>query len=67
MLDNSKSVYKCGACGKSFTVTISDAGYPGGKGRESIDCPWCSAENGSEITSGIITTHKVVTEGGAAQ
>lgn len=67
MLDNSKNVYKCNACGKSFTVTILNAGYPGGKERESIDCPWCGAENGSEITSDIIPTHKVVTEGGVVQ
>ncbi|AGL01910.1 hypothetical protein [Desulfoscipio gibsoniae] len=66
-MDNSKNIYKCKACGKSFTVKISNAGYPGGKERENIDCPWCSVENGSEITSGIITTHKVITEGDVVQ
>ncbi|MCR4431367.1 MAG: hypothetical protein NUV45_10155 [Tepidanaerobacteraceae bacterium] len=60
-------IYKCTACGKSFTVTISNARYPSGKKRESIDFPWCGAENGSEVTSGIITTHKVVTEVGVNQ
>ncbi|HHV73891.1 MAG TPA: hypothetical protein GXX41_04420 [Thermoanaerobacterium sp.] len=65
MLNN--GIYKCIACGKRFAVTISNAGYPGGKERESINCPWCGAENGSEVTSGIITTQKVVTEGGVNQ
>jgi DNA-directed RNA polymerase subunit RPC12/RpoP len=65
-LDNNV-IYKCTACGKSFTVTISNARYPGGKERESINCPWCGAENGSEVTSGIITTQKVDTEGGVNQ
>lgn len=59
--------YKCKVCGKSFTMTISNAGYPGGKERESINCPWCGAENGTEVTSGIITTNKVPTEGGASE
>lgn len=59
--------YKCQVCGKSFTMEILNAGYPGGKERESIDCPWCGAENSTEVTSGIITTHKVPTEGGASE
>jgi uncharacterized protein CbrC (UPF0167 family) len=58
-----KDIRKCETCGKGFTVSISGAGYPGGKKRESIICPWCGAENGSEMTSGILTTHKV-TDGG---
>ncbi|MCH3962713.1 MAG: hypothetical protein LKE46_00325 [Clostridium sp.] len=37
---------------ENFTITISNAGYPGGKERDSIDCPWCGAENGTGITSG---------------
>lgn len=64
-MDNSKNSYKCIVCGKKFTAVISNTGYPGGKDRESINCPWCGAENGTEVTSGIITTHKV--EDGAAQ
>ncbi|MEG6566859.1 hypothetical protein V6B95_07745 [Thermoanaerobacterium saccharolyticum] len=62
-----EGIYKCIACGKRFSVTISNAGYPGGKDRESINCPWCGAENGSEVTSGIITTRKVITEDGVNQ
>lgn len=64
---SNKNSYKCRVCGKSFTITISDAGHPGGKERENIDCPWCGAENGTEVTSGIITTYKVLTEGGASK
>ena len=60
-------IYKCIACGKRFSVTISNAGYPGGKERESINCPWCGVENGSEVTSGIITTRKVITGDGDNQ
>ncbi|MDI6616936.1 MAG: hypothetical protein QME27_09485 [Syntrophaceae bacterium] len=66
-MGNSENTYKCEICGKKFTITISSAGYPGGKERESINCPWCGAENGTEVTSGIITTHKVDTEDGVAQ
>lgn len=60
-------IYKCIACGKRFSVTISNAGYPGGKERESINCPWCIDENGREVTSGIITTRRVFTEDGDNQ
>lgn len=58
-----ENLRKCGACGKGFTVKIFDAGYPGGKEREVIDCPWCGAENGSAITNGTVITRKVE-EGG---
>jgi DNA-directed RNA polymerase subunit RPC12/RpoP len=60
-------IYKCIACGRSFSVTISNVGYLGGKERESINCTWCGAENGSEVTSGIITTRRVITEDGVNQ
>ncbi|MFV0518481.1 MAG: helix-turn-helix domain-containing protein [Aminipila sp.] len=49
----------CSSCGKRFTYSISNGGYPGGKDREYIYCPWCKAENGSTMTSGIINTQKV--------
>jgi len=62
-----EGIYECIACGKRFSVTISNAGYPRGKDRESINCPWCGAENGSKVTSGIITTRKVITEDGVNQ
>ena len=64
---SNNDIYKCIACGKRLSVTISKAGYPGGKDRESINCPWYGAENGSEVTSGIITTRKVITEDGVNQ
>ncbi|MEW9124991.1 MAG: hypothetical protein AB2421_19930 [Thermotaleaceae bacterium] len=64
---SNNDICKCTACGKSFSVTISNAGYPGVKDRESINCPWCGAENGSKVTSGIITTRKVITEDGVNQ
>lgn len=60
---NNKNSYKCQVCGKNFTMVISNTGYPGGKERESIICPWCGAENGSEMTNGIITTHKIIERG----
>jgi transposase-like protein len=66
-MDNSENSYKCTVCEKKFTITILNAGYPGGKEREIINCPWCGAENGTVVTSGIITTYKVDTEDGAAQ
>ena len=55
-----KNLRKCEACGKGFTVEVSDYGYPGGKEREGIDCPWCGAENGSVVTNGSVTTREVI-------
>jgi len=62
-----ENFYKSQACGKAFTIAIENAGYPGGKERESINFPWCGAENDTEVTSGIKTTHKVPAEGGASE
>lgn len=59
-----KNSYTCTACGKNFSISITNAGYPGGKDRESINCPWCGAENGTKITSGIITSYREEKEGG---
>lgn len=64
---SNENSYKCRGCSKNFTMAISNAGYPGGKERESIDCPCCGAENDTEVTSGIITTHKVIMEGGVSE
>jgi transposase-like protein len=61
---SSKSSYTCHVCRKAFTMAISNAGYPGGKDRESIYCPWCDAENDTIVTSGIVSTYKVSAEGG---
>ncbi len=59
-----KNSYTWTACGKNFIISITNAGYPGGKNRESIYCPWCGAENGAKITSGIITSYREEKEGG---
>jgi len=59
-----KSSYTCSACGKNFSTSISNAGYPGGKDCESINCPWCITENGTIITSGIITSYREEKGGG---
>lgn len=37
------------------------------KERESIDYLWCGAKNKTEVTSGIITTRKVLTKDGASE
>lgn len=49
---------KCYKCGNDFEYMITNGGFPGGKDREIIYCPWCDAENGSIVTSGIINTYK---------
>lgn len=48
----------CKNCGKKFYYYITNQNYPGGKDRESIDCPYCNVENGSVMTAGIVHTKK---------
>lgn len=64
---SNENTYKCHVCRRSFTMSISNVRYPGEKEQEYIDCPWYGAENGNEVTSGTITTNKVLTEGGVSE
>lgn len=50
----------CKNCGKEFRWYEWGGGYPGGKDKESVDCPYCGAANGTVMTSGFIKTEKIV-------
>ena len=49
---------KCCQCGKEFEVHVTTMNVPGGKDKEDITCPYCSAENGYRMTSGFVYTFK---------
>lgn len=53
------TVYECPDCIELFTVSYIGGGVPGGKERETIDCPTCRYTVGSEVTSAIIHTEKL--------
>ena len=47
------------SCGKKFTVAQISGGWPGGKERETVDCPHCFEEQFSEMTSSSFSVRKV--------
>ncbi|WP_313416960.1 hypothetical protein [Pseudomonas oryzihabitans] len=53
------SVYECPDCVELFTAERIGGGVPGGKERETIDCPTCQRTVGSEVTSAIIHTERL--------
>lgn len=58
-MENSLPKIVCKSCKNEFSYQVCDMRVPGGKDREYIFCPYCGQENGSEITSGWITTYKM--------
>ena len=57
------TIEKCKKCGKQFAYEHTGNNYPGGKDRETADCPYCGETAFSIITSGFIHTYKVDEEG----
>lgn len=53
------TVYECPDCVELFTANYIGGGVPGGKERETIDCPTCRCTVGSEVTSAVIQTEKL--------
>ncbi len=49
----------CPSCGKRFHVTENVMGVPGGKDKESIDCPYCGYTVSQKMTDGWFTTSKL--------
>ena len=49
-------VYTCPKCTQLFKVVYLSGTFPGGKERESIDCPDCGTNVSSEVTSAVLTT-----------
>lgn len=50
------NVYTCPKCAQLFKVIYLSGTFPGGKERESIDCPDCGTNVGSEVTSAVLST-----------
>lgn len=46
------------SCNKEFIYWEHSGGYPGGKDKEPIICPYCGHTNGYEMTSGLISSKK---------
>lgn len=46
-------------CKKEFIYWEHSGGYPGGKEKETIVCPYCGHENGFVMTSGLISSKKL--------
>lgn len=56
------SVYTCSACNELFRVVYLTGTFPGGKERESIDCPSCGKNASSEVTSAVLSTEALTDE-----
>ena len=54
-----QNIIECNKCKTKFTFSIVDDVYPGGKDRESVNCPKCGHEVTAIITSGFIRTNIV--------
>ena len=53
----------CEKCGRKFAYEHTGNVYPGGKDRETADCPYCGETAYSTMTSGFIHTYKVDDDG----
>ena len=52
-------IITCKKCGGKFTWHEYNGGYPGGKDRESVCCPYCDEEAFSVVISGVVAIEKV--------
>jgi uncharacterized Zn-finger protein len=48
----------CPNCNREFTWSNMGDVWPGGKDKESINCPYCGESLGAIMTSGYISTQK---------
>lgn len=48
----------CQKCGREFKTLVASWGYPGGKMKEEVICPYCHEENGAMMTDGYVRTEK---------
>jgi endogenous inhibitor of DNA gyrase (YacG/DUF329 family) len=60
------NVYTCPKCAQLFKVVYLSGTFPGGKERESIDCPDCGTNVSSEVTSAVLSTKALDAEEKAA-
>lgn len=56
---------KCEKCGQEYGYTIWGNIYPGGKDRETADCPYCGETGYSIMTSQNISVYKLDEKGNA--
>lgn len=54
---------ECKKCGNKFAYELTGANYPGGKERETADCPYCGEIAHSEMTSGTFRSYKLDLDG----
>jgi len=62
MIFDNETAETCKSCGKKFTWELHGTGYPRGKDREDIICPYCGAKNGSVVTEGWPVSRKLEDE-----
>lgn len=52
-------IIQCKKCGKKFSYKVWGTAYPGGKERETANCPYCGEVGYSEVTSKNITVNEM--------
>lgn len=57
------TIITCKKCGKAYAYEVWGTVYPGGKERETADCPYCGETGYSEMTSQCISVYKVDEDG----
>ena len=57
------TIITCKKCGKTYAYEVWGTVYPGGKERETADCPYCGETGYSEMTSQCISVYKVDEDG----
>jgi hypothetical protein len=57
------TIITCQKCGKTYAYEVWGTVYPGGKERETADCPYCGETGYSEMTSQCISVYKVDEDG----
>lgn len=57
------TIIKCKKCGNNYAYEIWGTTYPGGKERESANCPYCGEIGYSEMTSQSISSYKLDANG----
>ena len=57
------TIIKCKKCGQEFAYEVWGTVTPGGKERETANCPYCGQVGYSEMTSQLISTYKLNSEG----
>lgn len=57
------TIIECRKCGMKYAYEVWGAVYPGGKERETANCPYCGEVGHSEMTSQFISSYKLNPDG----